>query len=68
MLTVARVTASYTRDGKLISRKIEPIEDKNFISGVVEILGKGFMKYVDAANFHPQPVRACFKKKRHLLP
>ena len=50
MLTVARVTASYTRDGKLISRKIEPIEDKNFISGVAEILGKGFMKYVDAGN------------------
>jgi len=47
MLTVARVTCSYTRDGKLISRKIEPIDDKNFIPNVVEIIGKMFMKHVE---------------------
>lgn len=54
MLTVARVTCSYARNGKLISRKVEPIEDKDFIPGVVEILGKGFMKFINARNMDKQ--------------
>ena len=50
-----RVTAIYTRDGKFISRKMEAVNGEELPANpvivpsreVIEIIGKGFMKYIE---------------------